>query len=251
MPSKCIAKSSKIFLTGPFGEEESGEEQCRTGGEGQVIRMAEMPYKREAQKVVKTELDFAWKEGRLAFVLDNVFSEKECKEWIEMTESKSYEPALVNIGGGRQMLMPDVRNNMRCIIDSEELADKLFQRIKPFLPAACGMNKLVSLNERLRFLRYDPGEKFEQHYDGAYTRPDGSEMSRITVQLYLNEGFQGGCTNFLDDRTIGMDRPAVPCVPKTGRVLIFEHRLLHEGEELRVGRKYAMRTDAMYTYRKG
>lgn len=197
--------------------------------------------------MVKTELDFAWKEGRLAFVLDNVFSEEECQDWIEMTEGKSYEPALVNIGGGRQMHMPDVRNNMRCIVDSEEMADKLFQRIKPFLPETIGRCKIVSLNERLRFLRYDPGQKFEPHHDGAYMRPDGSEVSRVTVQLYLNEGFEGGSTNFLEGFAAAL--PPVPCVPKIGRVLIFEHRLLHEGEELRVGRKYAMRTDVMYTTR--
>lgn len=35
--------------------------------------------------------------------------------FINMTEKVGYVPALVNVGGGRQKLMPDVRNNDRCI----------------------------------------------------------------------------------------------------------------------------------------
>ena len=98
------------------------------------------------------------------------------------------------------------------------------------------------LNERLRFLRYDPGQKFEPHMDGVYRREDGSETSYVTVQLYLNEGFEGGSTTFLGST----DDDRLECVPKTGRVLIFEHRLLHEGSALIKGRKYAVRTDVMY-----
>lgn len=102
------------------------------------------------------------------------------------------------------------------------------------------------LNERLRFLRYDPGEKFEPHHDGTYTRDDGSESSFITVQLYLNEGFSGGSTTFLSND----EYQRLECVPKIGRVLIFEHRLLHEGSALKKGRKYAVRTDVMYNTQK-
>jgi len=58
-----------------------------------------------------------------------------------MTEDKGYERALVNIGGGRQKLMEDVRNNMRCIIDSHELANELFEIIKEFLPETCKCTK--------------------------------------------------------------------------------------------------------------
>ena len=104
-------------------------------------------------------------------------------------------------------------------------------------------HKIVSLNERLRFLRYDPGQKFEPHMDGMYVRPDGIEKSFITVQLYLNGGFKGGATTFLND----FESERLEVVPEPGRVLIFEHRLLHEGSALIEGRKYACRTDAMYT----
>jgi predicted 2-oxoglutarate/Fe(II)-dependent dioxygenase YbiX len=103
---------------------------------------------------------------------------------------------------------------------------------------------LVRLNERLRFLRYDPGQKFVPHLDGQYRHPDGSgERSFITVELYLNEGFKGGETTFIDTNNAN-HRVSFPI--KTGLVLIFEHRISHEGTAVKEGRKYAMRTDAMY-----
>lgn len=62
--------------------------------------------------------------------------------------------------------------------------------------------------------------------------------------LYLNEGFQGGETNFL--RSDGACERAV--VPETGMALLFRHDMLHEGALLRGGVKYAMRSDVMFEY---
>ncbi|KAK7485692.1 hypothetical protein BaRGS_00022993, partial [Batillaria attramentaria] len=134
----------------------------------------------------------------------------ECKEYIKRTEKKGYETALVNVGGGRQTLMTDVRNSDRCIIDSPEEADKIWQRIKSFIPAEWKSCSVIGLNERLRFLRYDPGQYFKPHMDGEYRRDNG-ERSHITLQMYLNEGFKGGSTTFLSLR--GNER--VEVVPKT------------------------------------
>ena len=79
--------------------------------------------------------------------------------------------------------------------------------------------------------------------DGVYLRDDKSEVSKITVQLYLNQSFEGGETTFLGGAN---EKEAV--IPKIGSVLVFEHRLLHEGSILLSGIKYAIRTDVMYTY---
>jgi len=107
-----------------------------------------------------------------------------------------------------------------------------------------GEFELVGLNERLRFLRYDPGQKFVPHTDGQYRRQDGSgEKSFITVQLYLNEGFKGGETTFIDTNN-AKHRVSFPI--KTGMVLLFEHRIVHEGTAVKEGRKYLMRTNVMY-----
>jgi len=100
--------------------------------------------------------------GKLAFILLNVFTSEECSEWIKLTEQRGYVPALVNVGTG-EVLMSDFRNNDRCIIDDIPMANLLFERIKSYLPEIWKGYKIVGLNERLRFLRYDPGQKFEPH----------------------------------------------------------------------------------------
>ena len=33
----------------------------------------------------------------------------------------------------------------------------------------------------------------------------------------------------------------------SGMVLVFDHTIMHEGSELKKGRKYSMRTDVMYS----
>ena len=194
--------------------------------------------------------DASTTDPKLAFVLRNVLSREECERLIALSERNTYSTALINIGGGRQVLMTDVRNNDRYIRDDEEMADVMFQRLRPFLPTTWKNSELVSLNERLRFLRYDPGQRFEPHYDGTFQRKSGlkaGERSYITVQLYLNEGFEGGETTFLSES----GRVPVAYVPETGSVLIFQHRLLHEGSAVRSGRKYTIRTDVMYRPRIG
>ncbi|CAF2806600.1 unnamed protein product [Rotaria sp. Silwood2] len=181
--------------------------------------------------------------GKLAFFLLNVFTPEECKQWINMTEERGYSPALINLGV-QQVLMSNIRNNDRCMINDVAMAQTIFERIKTYLPNVFKNHQLVGLNERLRFLRYDPGQKFEKHLDGTYYRDDGSlERSYITIQLYLNEGFQGGETTFVHvlDATKN-----VSCIPRTGMVLVFQHDLLHEGSPLMKGRKYTVRTDVMY-----
>jgi len=180
--------------------------------------------------------------GKIAFTLENVFSKKECEGLIALTEERGYLPALINIGGGREQLMQDIRNNDRCIVDDVALAAAIFERVKHTIPEVFRGRKVVSLNERLRFLRYHPGQKFEPHMDGTYVRPNG-ERSMITLQLYLNEGCEGGSTTFLD---INQVRP-VEVVPKIGQVLIFQHDILHSGAEVTQGVKYVMRTDIMYS----
>jgi len=171
----------------------------------------------------------------LAFTLDNVLSATECEELIKATVFRGRFR-----GGGRNF----DRNNQRCIIDSKERAGFIWERIKNYIPETWNSHPVVGLNERLRFLKYSPGEYFKPHFDGSYERPDGKEISFITIQLYLNEGFKGGNTTFMSSKDgTGKD---LGVVPKIGRILIFQHDILHEGSVLVRGTKYTMRTDVMY-----
>lgn len=182
--------------------------------------------------------------GKLAFLLYNVFSREECEALIKLSEDCGYSEALVNIGGGREMLIKGFRDSGRLLIDDQEFVQSLLQRISKYIPDEFKNEKLVAINERLRFLRYNEGDKFKSHYDGSYRRPDNSAETLITLQIYLNQGFVGGETRFLDQ---GDNTKCVPVKPVTGMILVFEHRILHEGCLVKKGRKYTIRSDVLYT----
>lgn len=206
----------------------------------------------------------AWEgPNRFAIVIHNVFTPEECQALINRSEEYGYEEALVNIGGGRQLKMDDVRSSDRSIIDDPIFAEEMWSRIRKatnddprllspqWTKASIGKFRAVGLNERLRFLRYDKGNFFAPHMDGCYIRRNevgedrSGERSLVTCQLYLNDGFEGGATRFLDFN----DYQGFDVMPKTGSVLLFDHCLNHEGSTLIKGRKYAIRTDVMYTNR--
>jgi predicted 2-oxoglutarate/Fe(II)-dependent dioxygenase YbiX len=204
-----------------------------------------LEYDLKHEKFSKVPLPCKSDSGKFAIVIKNTFSEEECAEMIRETESRGYEAALLNVGGGRQILDTDHRRSSRCIVDSPEQAAEIWNRVKDYVPAVWNHRgtiwEVVGLNERLRYLRYNPGDFFAPHFDGCYERGNG-ERSFITLQLYLNEGFDGGDTTFIDmntDTVIGV-------TPKTGSVLIFQHDIYHSGAQVTGGRKYAMRTDVMF-----
>lgn len=94
--------------------------------------------------------------------------------------------------------MTDVRDCKRVMIDDCESAEFLLKKLYKYLPATCEGGIISGLNERFRFLKYGPGNKFEAHYDGVYER-NKHEKSLITIQFYLNDVKKGGATRFYDD----------------------------------------------------
>ena len=76
--------------------------------------------------------------------------------------------------------------------------------------------------------------------------PMVSSISFLTLQLYLNDVESGGETTFFDVTRDGKSGEVVPVLPLPGRILVFQHVILHEGSVLVKGTKYAMRTDVMY-----
>jgi hypothetical protein len=201
--------------------------------------------------------------------------------------------------------MTDTRNNDRCIYDDPVTVERIWQRVLaatavhdprsldiltniPFVNDRLRRGHIsktfraVGLNERMRYLRYDPGTYFAPHYDGSYVRSHEAglervgEQSFVTFQVYLNEGFRGGSTRFLsrhdrsnhdDGEAEGADpsapsiwpafltspkraksnNPHYDVVPRAGSVLLFQHDCCHEGARVLAGRKYAIRSDVMYT----
>jgi len=211
-----------------------------------------------------------------ATVLDNVLSVSECTELLRLavlsSRSGDWEPAMVNAGAGFEILATDIRHCDRIIWDAPEVVQRIWDRcllakgVKEELgriegqPAVQGQKavergdkwRMVRINERMRFLRYGPGNYFKSHCDGTYETPSRDQRSFYTLHLYLNDSVasggdvKGGATTFHYDVDISESRRVV-VDPKMGRVLIFQHaHLMHCGDEVLQGIKYTMRSDLMY-----
>ena len=164
----------------------------------------------------------------LWWTVDGLVGADWCRTWIERIEAAPREIATINTAAGH-VLNTNIRNNTRVIVDDFDTAGALWSRMKPHVPTHLNGWDAVGLNERFRCYRYEPGQRFGPHYDGAFVRSD-DERSMLTVLVYLNGGFDGGETNLLElGETI---------VPDTGRTLFFQHPILHEGADLVTGIKY-------------
>ncbi|KAF9333465.1 hypothetical protein BG006_003625 [Podila minutissima] len=190
----------------------------------------------------------------VALTVQHILSPAECLALIARAEHQGYDIALVNTGSGDGVHIPGYRDGQRCIIDDTHFAAQMWERIKPYLPAKYQGRPVVGLNERMRFLKYGPGDKFEAHMDGEYRRVDGSgHRTKMTVQLYLNDACEGGATTFLDEKAMwrvvdGVEQQElkVAVAPKVGQLLVFQHDLVHEGSVVKSGVKYVIRSDVLY-----
>jgi hypothetical protein len=172
--------------------------------------------------------------GEGVFTLHPILDYRECQALIGRAEAVGFEMASIITARGAQVV-EEVRNNDRVIIDDEALAAALWERVHEYVPRSLMGREVMGLNERFRFYRYVPGQRFRWHSDGCFQRENG-ERSLLTFMIYLNEGYTGGHTRFEWTQVSG----------RTGMALVFGHGLIHEGAVLETGRKYVIRSDVMY-----
>lgn len=168
--------------------------------------------------------------------IDNFLSEKECQEFIAMSESVGYKPADVDMHGERKMFTA-VRNNERVDIESISIAEQLWRKLSLMeLPpveskVACG------LTPYLRFYRYQGEQKFNMHKDGG--KEFNGNNTYYTMLIYLNTLSQTGATRFRESD--------LHIYPEAGKALIFKHDLWHAGMPVGDGVKYVVRGDVVCT----
>ena len=190
---------------------------------------------RRPMQMQKRSLD-----GEHIFTIDNFLTDEECASFVARSEGDGYEPASITTAAGF-VVNTDIRNNRRLIVDDAATAATLWLRAQPFLPPTIHEWSAIGLNERFRFYRYDPGQRFAPHFDGCFERSD-RERSHLTFMVYLNADFTGGETRFYDaDQQLH-----IIVRPERGMALAFTHLQLHEGAPVVTGRKYVLRTDVMY-----
>jgi prolyl 4-hydroxylase len=168
----------------------------------------------------------------------DVLPKEYCDALIAASEKRGYKAATINTERGAR-LVSHIRNNKRVMYKDMELAEKLWQMVKDWVPPVYGNSFAIGLNELFRFYRYEPGEQFARHCDESFIRND-EEASYFTILFYLNEDYTGGQTVF--------DHKVVQ--GKTGSALLFLHALPHTGAAVIRGTKYVLRTDVMYRLKK-
>lgn len=181
------------------------------------------------------------------FTVDAVLSPDECRALIARGEALGFEAATVRTSSGPQM-MTGVRNNDRVVFDDPALAADLWERVRGWVPPVIEGCRATGLDPNFRYYRYDPGQRFKRHRDGAVESADGTQRSRLTFLLYLNADCEGGDTVFSEYEFKDGERIVheLRVVPTAGRGLFFVHERKHEGTEVTAGRKYVLRTDVLY-----
>jgi predicted 2-oxoglutarate/Fe(II)-dependent dioxygenase YbiX len=175
------------------------------------------------------EVPFRFESEPLLWVVEDIYSQQECAQFIRLIERSSPRLATNN---------PLYRNQDRVMIDDPKTSEDLFRRLRSHLPEKMGNLRLIGLNERLRMYRYKIGQSFTPHMDHWY-RPNDHQITLHTVLVYFNGNFEGG-------ETIFQEQIEQIVIPKAGMVAIFQHKICHEGAVVRRGIKYAMRTEVIY-----
>lgn len=189
------------------------------------------------------------REQPLIGIIEHIFDDAYCDELIKKSESQQYEPAQITVGYNQYKTDVSVRNNDRILFDDAQLAKRLFEQVKAYMPATWdeGLWELSGLNERFRYYRYREGQTFKPHFDGAYEQSK-FHKSFLTLLFYLNDDFAGGETKFYHWQGGYYDKetPSYSITPRKSQALVFAHQQLHEGAAVTSGVKYVLRTDVMY-----
>jgi prolyl 4-hydroxylase len=106
-------------------------------------------------------------DGDRIFIIRDFCAEQECDAFVAGSENAGYQDASIKTVAG-VLVNKEIRDNARLILDDASLADRLWRRLQPFAPATLEGCRVLALNERFRFYRYDPGQRFAPHFDGYF-----------------------------------------------------------------------------------
>jgi len=172
----------------------------------------------------------------LVWTVDDALPRSLCADYSRRLREGRTEVAPI-VGHDGPEIDLAVRNNTRTMWDDADEANTLLARVASAVPRMLSGMTLAGANPRLRLYRYGPGERHGAHWDTVVELGDGVR-SLLTLVFYLNDGFEGGETDF----------PELPrrVIPRAGSALLFQHRILHEASEVRSGEKHVLRTDVLY-----
>ncbi|KAF1836462.1 hypothetical protein BDW02DRAFT_567052 [Decorospora gaudefroyi] len=197
-------------------------------------------------------------------LIKDVLSPEECSAIIAAGETIEFIPDAPMRPQGEDTSV--LAHNFYWIVD-QAFHDKLWDRVKAFVPEQVAGKQVRGINRRFRVYRYVSGAEYRCHIDGAWppsginpvtdayqydASPSGARQSSLfTFLIYLNDEFKGGETTFFIPSVKEGVINAYPVKPIIGSVAVFPHgeaqgALLHEGTGVVEGAKYVIRTDVEY-----
>ncbi len=108
----------------------------------------------EAQRVLDSEF---------AYLVPHFLTPDRIAQMLDLVAE--WEPALVNVGHGKQKYIPGVRLCDRAMVLNGEMAREMWKEIEHLIPKDTSFGVPVGLNPMFRFLKYGTGEYFKPHYD--------------------------------------------------------------------------------------
>ncbi len=175
--------------------------------------------------------------------VEDVLTASECDELIAQINRGAWHPtAKINRDTPLITSGPDAsdagrdQDGLACLEDPR-LALRLYHRVAEHLPEAVDERELFGLKPIMHCLRYASGHSSSLHRDHAY-HGERDERSELTLLIYLNDGFEGGQTEFPDHGRLVSARP--------GRAVLFRHGTMHRGRTVGAGTKYVLRTEVYY-----
>ncbi|TLS30764.1 hypothetical protein PpBr36_02549 [Pyricularia pennisetigena] len=169
-------------------------------------------------------------------LMKDVLSPDECRAIVGAMESIGYLPdAPIRDDGAEASILA---HNVYWIVD-QAFHDKLWDRVKPFVPAMADGRRVRGINRRFRVYRYVPGAEYRCHFDGAWppsgvepstgkylwdaSPPENPQSSLFTFLVYLNDEFEGGETTFFTPSLREGVMNAYPVRPIMGSIALFPH----------------------------
>ena len=114
------------------------------------------------------------------YTISDVLSKNECQSIIDKANAKGWNDSSPSGGGHGRTGREDPRTNSFCVFNDEDLAFKLWNKVKNTLPedlSFLGSNiyfnsqekgkewKPSFIYEKMRIYKYQPGEVFPEHID--------------------------------------------------------------------------------------
>lgn len=241
--------------------------ESKSGPISHVVDKAEvLPEMFPLPKEEDVDVSYSEIAGCDAFVLDGVLREEECQSLIRHADGLwtfwENDPSRPRIS---------FRNAHTIEVTHQQLAQRIWQRVSKFVRPEVQLSEddprfeidiqgtwnPYAVNPKLLLSRYLEGGHFSPHTDGT-TVIDFNRRTFYSCVLFLNSSAWGGHTRLYADEQMRKELqkddlgrltgdPALilsEVEPKPGRMLVFYHRLMHEG--VPAAEKYIIRTDIMY-----